>query len=187
MVKDVLLFFLGAEAAFGFRHLLTLPERSLDLALSCALETVAHWHDKFEGYLTVVHDQSSVMAREKWLWDALVNPYVPTAEVGYDRRKRRYPLNVESTRFADSKHFLQLQFTDLLAGATAAYARSHIHPTVKSPYGEELKEAGIVEFVIGGMYPTTDVDPERLETVGENAADHLDFVVDLVRRAKRNG
>ncbi len=185
ILKNVILFFLASEAKLGFQHLLTLPQRSLDLACTCCLETAIHWRKATKNHLTLIHDKSREMARDKWLWDALVNPNVPVAEAGYDRRKIYFPLNVDRTLFVDSKNYLQLQYADLLAGATATYLRSLNQPAYTSSYTNRLQEAGIVDFIIGGIWPSADVTPEDLETTGDTAGNLLDFMAALIRQAER--
>lgn len=184
-LRDILGLFLGVEMRLGPPHLLSCPKNSLDLALSFAFMTVAHWRDILGERMVLIHDQSSNMSRQQWLWEAVVNPEVPEAEVGHDRRKVRFPLNVEKTQFAPSESHLQLQLVDVLAGATATVGRSRAQD-LKSDYADALHEAGILEFAIGGIWPSTDVEPEELGTVGENAGDIADFIADLLPRVERN-
>lgn len=184
-LKDILVFFLGSERKLGFQHLVSYPKRSLDLALSFAFMSVCHWHDVLRERFVLVHDQSSNMARQRWLWDAVVNPEVPKTEVGHDRRKVRFSLNVGETQFAPSESRCQLQLVDVLAGATAAFGRSRAQD-LKSDYADALHEAGILDFAIGGIWPSTEVEPEELGTVGENAGDIADFIAHLLPSVERS-
>ncbi len=122
------------------------------------------------------------MARERWLWDSLVRPDLPAAWVGYDRREIQFPLNVERTLLADSRDYAQLQLADLLAGATATFCRSVIQTQPRSNYVDRLEEAGIQEFGLGGIWPSPDITPEDLGSMGENLESHIDFISDILRR-----
>lgn len=184
LVNEILGFFLAAKHRLGFQHLLAFPDHSLDLAYTSLLTLVGHWRNVHNETSIVIHDRSSALASEKWIWDALVSPQVPAREVGYDRRKIRFPLNVERTLFKDSKDHLQLQFADVLAGATAAFCKGLIQPASRSMYTDELEQAGIRDFLINIVWPSTKVTPEELGTVGENAANPLDFMEGQIRRAQ---
>lgn len=184
-LKDIFVFLLGGEKKLGFDNLLTLPRPSIDPALTCALPIIQHWHDVCKKPLTVIHDQSSAMASGMWIWEILVSKEVPKVEVGYDRRKIRFPLNVEKTRLENSKEYLQLQFADLLAGATATFGKGLLKQATDSSYAGALREAGIEEFIIGGLWPSNEVDPDMLETVGDNKGSLVEFTYELLR-GKRN-
>ena len=185
-VTDTLLYLLGGEMRLGFQYLLTRPAHALDLALTCSLQIVDHWHDTTDETLFVIHDESSAMAREKWIWDIIVSPEVPKIEVGYDRRKTRFPLNVVSTEPASSKNHLQLQIADVLAGATAMYGKSLLRSARQTEYADKLKDAGIREFLINIFWPSKDIAPEDLDTTGENSGDAIEFMAELLRQAKKS-
>jgi hypothetical protein len=120
---EILEFFTNAESILGPDHLTELDDKSIDISLACALQITEGWSDRTTGPLGIVHDTSSAMAREKWMWDAIVSPKVPSTMVGIAHRKRKYPLRVKKTTFENSKGNLQLQLADALAGATAEWAK----------------------------------------------------------------
>lgn len=176
---------LGGEIKLGYKHLTNLPPHSLDIAVSCCLVTISHWREKKEDTFNVIHDKSSAMANERWLWDIIVCPDAPCQEVGHDRRTMRFPLNVEKTLLADSRDYCQLQFVDIIAGATSALFISKLRPSKKSNYTEALEESGIEDFLIGGIWPSKDVDPESLGTTGDNLGDAANFIAELIDRSKK--
>jgi len=158
---SILGFFTSAEWVLGPSHLFELPEKSLDISLTCALQIAEEWTDRTTEDFQIVHDESSAKAREKWMWDAIVSPSAPAATVGFPHRKRRYPLHVTGTRFENSKGNRQLQFADLLAGATAEWARGKMRKSDRRDYCSRLENAGLRNFLVGGMWPVPKV--ERLE------------------------
>jgi hypothetical protein len=183
-IPQIITYLLGAEMKLGFKHLSYLPEHQLDIAVTCSLLTINHWRTKSEESFEVIHDRSSSMAKEKWIWDAIVNPNVENCMVGYDRRKMKFPLNVEKTLLADSKDHIQLQIADLLAGASFSLIRNKLEPQSECKYFEELEEAGINEFFIGGLWPTKDVTPESLGTLGDNLGDPNEFIGNLIKNGE---
>lgn len=181
LVRDALTWFIGGEKDLGFDHLLSLPTKIMDIAVSTAALTVSHWRGKGQEKLEIFHDRSSRMAEEQWLWDQLVKMEIPPRLVGYDRRKMQFPLNVISTRFCDSKDYLQLQYADLIAGATAKWAEAAWNEAKKSKYTVALEEAGIAKFIFDLLWPTNKVTPEELGTDSDNAGDIVEF---LARKIK---
>jgi hypothetical protein len=120
---NVINYFWPTFDAFGFEYLATLPAHVLDLALP-GLVLLAHsWRAKNEGPWEVVHDSSSNMARQRWLWDKLAGPDIEKEEFQTPHGGGIFPLNVTKTIFADSTSERQIQLCDILAGATAAALR----------------------------------------------------------------
>ena len=94
----------------GHAHVLGLPKRSLDLALP-GLIFIAHiWRSRRQGPLEVVHDQSTNMAKQRWLWDALSSPDLAPATFAHPGGEHSFPINVVSTRFADSTRKISRPF-----------------------------------------------------------------------------
>ena len=104
----------------GYDHLRSLPDRLTDLGTYYLMEQVSHWSKQIDKAINIVHDESSALAREQQVWDVLLGPDVPHAVVGQDRRTVSFPLRVDSITRADSRHHLQLQIVDVLAGAFGA-------------------------------------------------------------------
>jgi hypothetical protein len=182
---DLLVFFLGGEMKLGFPHLQSLGPRSIDLALPIALVTISHWRNQTSEPLHILHDRSSALAKDRELWDIVVSPEIDDTLVGYDRRKVLFPLNVTRTTFVDSKHYLQVQFCDLLAGATAAWASHLAGKAGREQYCEELAEAGIENIMIDQIWPSTSVTPDEMGTSGDNAQNLADFVSELIQKGRK--
>jgi hypothetical protein len=183
--KQILDFFLAAEYRLGYEHLLALPERSLEISLTSAIQTVSHWRKGANEVITVVHDNSSTMAREKWIWDAITSPDVPAFRVGHSGGADEYPLRVGATLFADSSDHLQLQYADLLAGATVAWARSLLHGASKTHYAGALKGVGIEESLIGGIWPVPKVEPMTPEPGSITVNEYIDFAARVISNAAK--
>lgn len=176
LVRDTLLWFLGGEKDLGFNYLTSLPEKTMDIAVTTAMLTVSHWRDQTGEQLEVIHDMSSRMAKQKWLWDQLVGAEISPRIVGYDRRRMQFPLNVNSTQFCDSRDYLQLQYADLIAGSTAKWAEAAWNEAKRSKYTDALEEAGISKFIVDLLWPTDKVTPEELGTDSENAGNIAEFL-----------
>ncbi len=97
----------------------------------------------------------------------------------------RFPLGVEEVRLADSAAHLELQLVDIFAGAMATVARNRIEPRYRPGYAEQLRAAAPRAFMIGGVWPSQEVEPEALGTTGINVGgDPADLIAALLRRAE---
>lgn len=164
--RDILAFFLASEMKLGFPHLKWLKKRAIDPAIPGAVYTCHHWRKTTKLPLNLVHDMSSNLAKDREMWEQITSPKIDEMTLGIPGREMVFPLNVQKTEFADSKDHLQLQFCDLLAGASAAWARRFTGPSHDQNYFERLDEAGIEDFKIGAIWPEPEVTPEALGMKG---------------------
>ena len=81
----------------------------------------------------------AVLQETKWLWDLITSPDIEEMTVGLPDRARIYPLNVSPGLSSPTRGvFLQLQFCDLLAGATAVWCRQFLGRSYAQDYVEQL-------------------------------------------------
>jgi hypothetical protein len=100
--------------------------------------------------------------------------------VGQDRRTIAFPLPVKGLRLEDSRHFPQLQVADLIASAARAHA-SGVVARSNDPFLDALRDAGMLNALAGGVWPTALVRPDELETDGPVLGDAAEFISDLVK------
>lgn len=175
----------AAHHQFGY-DILDIPENALDAALSLALRMMATWRAEISGPITLIHDASSNMSREKHLWDALMDPNLSPATVGYDRRVMTFPIAVETTIFKRSEGWAGLQLADIIAGATARAARwLDKDQDINDEYGRDLASV-ISEIPVLPVLPGTGVTPDELGTTDENAGDLFKYTRDILRKVKSN-
>jgi hypothetical protein len=184
--KKILSYFLLSDYKLGYDRLKDLPERTLDICQTSALQTLGHWRGQTTEEIQVVHDNSSNMAREKWIWDVITSSHFPSFRVGPADFLVEYPLRVTDTVFSDSAAHLQLQFADLVAGAAAAWARSRTTPAPRSTYVKSLENAGIGEHLIGGIWPSPHVEPveKAPDTIGAN--EYIKIVAQAIIKARKD-
>jgi hypothetical protein len=147
-------------------HVVSLPERVLDIALTGLVQLGHNWIERHPGPWEVVHDQSSNMSKQKWIWDAYSSTTMPTARFEYPGAVAQFPMNVTQTRFGDSAQETQLQICDVIAGVCSAAVRSDKNDPSHLNYREKLLAAGIETFFIGGLWPSPDITPESLGRKG---------------------
>lgn len=169
----------------GYEHLRSIPDRLTDLGTYHLMEQVSHWSDQTDQAINVIHDESSALAREQHVWDVLLDPDLPDAVVGQDRRTIKFPLRVDSFRRANSEHHLQLQLADLLAGAFATYLRNRVNGETdyRPEYAEKLEAIGFLGsgLAINCVWPTADVAPEDLGAEGTVLKDSATHIAQILR------
>jgi hypothetical protein len=150
-------------ALLGIEHVKHLPDHVLDIALPGLVRIGHFWRAKNEGPWEVIHDRSTSLAKQKWLWDKLSASDLGNARFeGPGGAVAIFPMNVTNTRFVDSIDEKQIQICDLLAGATSAFARL----PEDDDYKEKLRKAGIEALIIDSIWPRTAVTPEELGKKG---------------------
>lgn len=178
---EVLRYLWPSFALLGLKHLISLPRPVLDLALP-GLVFIGHkWRERQVGPWQVVHDQSSNMAKQKWIWDALSSPGLQAAQFDNPAGASIFPMNVTKTRFGDSVQEKQLQICDVLAGATSAFLRLRDSDGPDQTYRDKLADAGIEKLFLGGLWPGTDVTPEALGTRGWDGNRTVEWIASQVR------
>ena len=188
-LREILDWFLWADAQLGgYEHLCRLPPRSTDLGTYHLIEQVCHWRAQSNEPLKIVHDTSSALARDRTMWEAILATDAPPATVGQDRRTITFPLGVTAVAQADSREYDQLQLADVVAGAFATYIRNRAYgnTTYRQEYVAMLDELNLrtSNLTINWVWPTLEVDPEELGTVGETFEDAATYIARLVRRAR---
>jgi len=167
---------LVARDRLGYRHLGGLPAGMLDLGDYGLLETIQFWRKKLPGEgFVVVHDESKFLRKQREFWETVLSPANPPAVVGQDRRIIEFPLPVKELRLEDSQKFPQLQVADLIASAARAHAGGLL-ARINNAFLDALVEAGLLNALAGGVWPTAAVCPEELDTDGpvfRDAATHI--------------
>jgi len=84
-------------------------------------------------------------------------------------------------RLEDSRKFAQLQVADLVAGAACALMGARVRRS-DNEYARALMGLGLLNFLRGGIWPSTAISPQALETDGPVHADSIEFIADVLRR-----
>jgi hypothetical protein len=179
--QEILRYFSLSFLLLGFEHVTNVPERVLDIALTGLVQIGHAWNGRQSGPWTLVHDQSSNMAKQKWIWDTYSAASMPPARFEAPGVTAQFPMNVTQTRFGDSLHEKQLQICDVLAGACSAFLRFDRNGSEDRAYRERLSDAGIETLILAGLWPSTDVTPESLGRKGWDGNVALEWLTENMR------
>lgn len=164
----------------GLKHVVGLPPHVLDLALPGLVRVGFSWRATHAGPWEVVHDRSSNMAKQKWLWDQLSATDLGKAQFDGPVEPSIFPMNVVTTRFADSKDEKQIQICDLLAGATSAALQL---PDDDS-YHMKLNDAGIQSLIVDHVWPSDAISPEELGKKGWDGNQAIEWISEAMAKKK---
>jgi hypothetical protein len=183
--EEVLRYFWPSFILLGYDHVVGVPERVLDIALTGLVQLGHAWNGRHAGPWAVVHDQSSNMSKQKWIWDAYSAASMPEARFDYPGAVAQFPMNVKETRFGDSVQEKQLQICDILAGACSAALRFDRDDLHDAAYRDKLREAGIDDLILAGLWPSTEVTPEGLGRKGWDGNVALEWLTEQLPGQRR--
>ena len=165
--------------------LFDVPTHSFDIAVSATFTIMALWRkDKGTSKILLIHDTSSAMSREKIIWDVLVDVKLTSQLLGYDTRTLQLPVAVQETISGDSRDWSGLQLADILAGAMSETARHLLNEQLPlREYKAEVTEIiNSGEFFIHSIWPSENVTPETLGTVGQNEGPLVDEITSILKK-----
>ena len=124
------------------------------------------------------------MAKQKDVWDEFSSPDLAPGRFDSPAHPLVFPLNVGTTRFANSMVEKPLQLCDVLAGATRERLQA-LASGKSTEFADALGEAGIEKMIIGTMWPSREVTPDALGRKGVDGNIALEHIAEQL--AKRRG
>jgi len=151
----------------------------LDVGLTSTLGLMMKWRAQLSDHITLIHDNSSRMANDVHIWQALVNPNVPAAVFGDDQRRWVFPNVIEETLLKSSRDWDGLQLADILAGATTHWAKWIIEgQKLEDEYARNLD--AVIPLLLDDadtIWPTLDFTPRE----GFDGSTSLDYFSQLLK------
>lgn len=157
----------------------------LDPSVTSFVEHCATWGSSLGRDFDVIYDESKPIRQKQTLLSLLMAKDEPEVQVGYDYRKMVLPLKATGIKFGDSKEVKQLQVADVVAGATAYWARGFTGGIADKDFCEKLESLGIRSLVTGCLWPSADVTPKELGTEEVGGVDLIGFMTQLISRQER--
>lgn len=153
---------LDAEKRLGPDFYMQLLDNSnekgtLSLHLTALTRLIEFWQDRLPGTdFLLHHDDSSEMHRLRELWALRCAPSSPSTAILLNAALRG-PLPVVNSSFKeDSEMSIQIQISDVIAGAAADYLNARLESNFKfTDYHRQLFHTGFFNANAGGVLPTT--------------------------------
>lgn len=157
----------------------------LDPAVPSFVAHCAHWGEVFNGPFDILHDMSKPIEHEKELLSMLMARDEKDVVIGYDIRKFVLPLKATGVVFADSKVVPQIQIADIFASAFAYWSNKLADVPVEDEFWLQLDDLNLAQYLINGIWPSSDVTPESLGTEEVGGINTVDYTSDLIERQRR--
>ena len=170
---------LGAEK-FEQYHTLENFSGSDELQVTTMVALVAHWRQRCDEDLIVIHDNSSNFYRHRSLWEKIVGPESPSrVHPINDGTTVQFPLRVIQTIGRDSKESYAIQLCDIVAGMTAKIRNAYSSEEDQKLLNDVL-EAGFDQLVFNGIFfrPEFPDGPPQ----PKSGPDAVDMMIDTIYR-----
>jgi hypothetical protein len=142
----------------------------LDVAVALTLGLTSKWREEIPAgqNITVIHDISSAMARDRYLWDLLVSERVPPTELSFGPDHQfPFSIGIRRTRPENSRNWVGLQLADIVAGAAARHARWSLEgESGDDDYGRRLAEIMPLFAPIHAIWPVQGMSPDAIDNLG---------------------
>ncbi len=159
-----------------------LDARNLEFAFSLTVCLMHAWKQRLGTSVTVIHDQTSAMARQRRYWDALMSHEAPADIIGYDRRTMEFPIGISETHFVPSEQFAGIQLADILAGVISECMASELVPEHdRKPFARQLWSHVEGWDIAASIWPEKKFAPCDLGTNGTTASDAIHYMGRIFR------
>ena len=123
----------------------------------------------------IVHDESKPIANQQLVLEAMMSTTEEQVVIGYDRRKKVFPISAVGIEFRDSKEYPPLQVADLLA-SSAAYCLRESQRLRSDVFAAQLLQTNALSSPFLPLWPEPKVSPEELGTTEVGGIDPNDYM-----------
>jgi hypothetical protein len=161
---------------------------ALDPALPAFFDLAARWTAELNGPFDIAHDISKPIAAQRENLELLMStahePWISPA----DGPRRQLPLLATGVRFADSGSVVQIQISDLIAGAAACFMGARTQRGV-DPLARKLQQTRLPELLSAGVlvWPSKSVTPGDLGKGDDGEGLEVYMRIAATERARRRG
>jgi len=153
----------------------------LDPAVPAFADHASTWTERLGTTFTIIHDSSKPLARERLVLEAMMSITDEQVQIGYDRRKKVFPIRATGIEFCDSFRHPQIQIADVLASSTAYCLRAMLRGG-GDPFVQDLLRTHALSCSIHRVWPAMKFSPEDLGTTEVGGIDPNQYVGDYVAR-----
>ena len=155
--------------------------KTLDPAVPSFVQQCIEWSKKYSTGFNVLHDASKALYADQEFLSALMDTQSPLQEIEHGERTLVFPLRAETLQFVDSKGDPRVQVADMLASCMSVWANGIAGRSEDQKLSGTLQNSGIEELMSWPVWPTPDVDPDKLGTTGRSA-ELLDVMTEKLHR-----
>ncbi len=153
----------------------------LDPAIPAFAEHASIWTGTLGTEFVIVHDESKPLAQQQVILEAMMSTKEETVVIGYDRRKKVFPIRANGIEFRNSSECPQIQVADVVAGAVAHSLRQAFR-TKHDSFVDELLSTKTLSVPYYPLWPELKFTPGELGTDVVGGIDANDYVGAYVAR-----
>jgi len=153
----------------------------LDPAIPAFSDHASTWTETLGTEFVIAHDKSKPLAQQQIILEAMMSTKEETLVIGYDRRKKVFPIRAKGIEFRNSSECPQIQVSDIVAGAVA-YSLGKAFHTEPDSFADELLSTRTLSGPYYPLWPEVKVTPEELGTDAVGGIDANDYVGEYIAR-----
>lgn len=153
----------------------------LDPAIPAFADHASTWTGTFGTEFVIAHDESKPLAQQQVILEAMMSTKEETVVIGYDRRKKVFPIHANGIEFRNSSECPQIQVADIVAGAVAHSLRQAFH-TKPDSFVDELLSTRTLSGPYYPLWPELKVTPGELGTDVVGGIDANNYVGQYIAR-----
>lgn len=157
---------------------------TLDPAIPAFILDCSKWGKTLSTEFEVLHDKSKPIKNWSQIIQCLMAQDEPEVVVGYDRRTMVLPLKAVELKLCNSHEYKQVQVADILASAYAYVAKCHLK-NIKCDFCKALKDTLLINMPAFFLWPSAEVDPEKLNTIGEGGIPAAEYIAAMIARQQK--
>lgn len=167
---------LASEAQIDF-ILENVNKFTIDVTLSAFYILCDLWYKKTGKKLNIYHDDSKQIEHQKQFIEFTKSLNIPQQEIGYGSRKMTFPTQIEKIELVNSKHYLGVQISDLIASSLGfMYSNKN---EKQNRFVTEIQNSRLVQLTnYHTVWPSGEITPEDLRMEKGNGQNVLDFLAD---------
>jgi hypothetical protein len=143
----------------------------LDPAIPAFIQVAGSWDAQLQKEWHIVHDESKPIAYEQdHIESYLDHPDEPRRAVGQGDHRIELPLRATRLDLRSSDEVPLLQVADVIASSGAHVLRGVADASYKDSLWHRLTDSALMELRIGRVWPSTEVDPEKLGRRGDDGS-----------------
>jgi len=147
----------------------------LDPAIPAFADHASMWTATLSTEFVIAHDESKPLVQQQVILEAMMSTKEETVVIGYDRRKKVFPVRANGIEFRNSSECPQIQVADIVAGAVAHSLRQAFH-TKHDSFADELLSTRTLGGFFHPLWPEPKFTPEELGTDVVGGIDANDYV-----------
>ncbi|MBX2968282.1 MAG: DUF3800 domain-containing protein [Cyclobacteriaceae bacterium] len=172
-----------------------LHKYAIDLSLPLFIEICDNWGRQFNQAFDIIHDDSKQIS----FWSKAIEFYSNTnymipQEVGFNDRKIKFPLNINSLSFMKSENSRHIQLADIITSSvTYAVKVIYTQRNPKDEFANNIYKSRLMNIESNLMWPSLDHKPtvtpddeiNILDYLVQAAEKNIDVYKDIIEKTKR--